>query len=284
MEFLREFGFGGCLADDMGVGKTAQVLAALESRRAEGHGPSLVVAPKSLMFNWRAEAQRFTPQLRVLEHTGLARDTALIARARSGPHHLRHAAARRRAAGGNGVRLRGAGRGAGRQELGHGIGQGGAPAARRASPGAQRHAGGEPPGRVVEPVRVPQSRACWARPRCCNMAGGLARNPGEDARAHSGAGAAAVHPAAHQAAGGARTAGEDRADHLLRTGRPRSGSSTTSCASTTARRCWRACSRRASANRRCTCWRRCCACARRPAIPGCSTSSAPTSPAPSWTC
>jgi superfamily II DNA or RNA helicase len=79
MEFLREFGFGGCLADDMGVGKTAQVLAALEARRAEGRGPSLVVAPKSLMFNWRAESQRFTPQLRVLEHTGLARDTALIA-------------------------------------------------------------------------------------------------------------------------------------------------------------------------------------------------------------
>jgi len=78
MEFLREFGFGGCLADDMGVGKTAQVLAALEVRRAEGCGPSLVVAPKSLMFNWRAEAANFTPRLRVLEHTGLARDTALI--------------------------------------------------------------------------------------------------------------------------------------------------------------------------------------------------------------
>jgi hypothetical protein len=79
MEFLREFGLGGCLADDMGVGKTAQVLAVLESRRAEGKGPSLVVAPKSLMFNWRAEAARFTPQLRVLEHTGLARNVELIA-------------------------------------------------------------------------------------------------------------------------------------------------------------------------------------------------------------
>ena len=78
MEFLREFSFGGCLADDMGVGKTAQVLAVLELRRSEGRGPSLVVAPKSLMFNWRVEALRFTPQLRVLEHTGLARDTALI--------------------------------------------------------------------------------------------------------------------------------------------------------------------------------------------------------------
>jgi SNF2 family DNA or RNA helicase len=38
-----------------------------------------VVAPKSLMWNWRMESSRFTPNLRVLEHTGTARDTALIA-------------------------------------------------------------------------------------------------------------------------------------------------------------------------------------------------------------
>jgi superfamily II DNA or RNA helicase len=75
MHFLRRFGFGGCLADDMGVGKTAQVLALLESRRASGEaaGPSLVVVPRSLVFNWRQEAARFTPALRVLDHTGLAR-------------------------------------------------------------------------------------------------------------------------------------------------------------------------------------------------------------------
>ena len=76
MEFLREFGFGGCLADDMGVGKTAQVLALLEDRRTQGKGPSLVVAPKSLVFNWREEAARFTPRLRVLEHAGADRDLA----------------------------------------------------------------------------------------------------------------------------------------------------------------------------------------------------------------
>ncbi|MBM3793171.1 MAG: hypothetical protein FJW31_03690 [Acidobacteria bacterium] len=52
LEFLREFGLGGCLADDMGVGKTAQVLALLETRRAaKAKGPSLVVVPKSLVFN-----------------------------------------------------------------------------------------------------------------------------------------------------------------------------------------------------------------------------------------
>jgi SNF2 family DNA or RNA helicase len=78
MEFLREFGFGGCLADDMGVGKTAQVLGTLELRRSEGHGPSLVVAPRSLMFNWREESARFTPQLRVLEYLGLGRDADSI--------------------------------------------------------------------------------------------------------------------------------------------------------------------------------------------------------------
>ncbi len=78
MLFLQRFAFGGCLADDMGVGKTAQVLALLEMRRElRGTGqpvaPSLIVVPKSLVFNWKQEAQRFTPQLRVLDHTGLAR-------------------------------------------------------------------------------------------------------------------------------------------------------------------------------------------------------------------
>jgi SNF2-related domain/Helicase conserved C-terminal domain/Bacterial SNF2 helicase associated/SWIM zinc finger len=79
MHFLQRFSFGGCLADDMGVGKTAQVLALLESRRelraaGEPVGPSLVVVPKSLVFNWKQEAARFTPQLHVLDHTGLERN------------------------------------------------------------------------------------------------------------------------------------------------------------------------------------------------------------------
>jgi superfamily II DNA or RNA helicase len=78
MHFLRRLSFGGCLADDMGVGKTAQVLALLESRREQRAAdasvpPSLVVVPKSLVFNWKAEAARFAPNLRVLDYTGLAR-------------------------------------------------------------------------------------------------------------------------------------------------------------------------------------------------------------------
>ena len=73
MAFLRDFGFGGCLADDMGLGKTVQVLALLEARRAAAKKPSLVVVPRSLVFNWKEEAARFTPRLKVRDHTGLDR-------------------------------------------------------------------------------------------------------------------------------------------------------------------------------------------------------------------
>jgi SNF2 family DNA or RNA helicase len=71
LTFLRELGFGGCLADDMGLGKTVQVLAMLCGRRETAEAPfrpSLVVAPRSLIFNWRSEAGRFAPDLRVMEH------------------------------------------------------------------------------------------------------------------------------------------------------------------------------------------------------------------------
>ena len=77
--FLRQFGLGGCLADDMGLGKTVQALALLESRRLENAGPSLVVAPRSLVFNWKQEAARFAPTLRVLDHTGAERSRGSIA-------------------------------------------------------------------------------------------------------------------------------------------------------------------------------------------------------------
>ncbi len=71
LHFLRESGVGGVLADDMGLGKTVQTLSLLEELRAGGTArPSLVVAPRSLLFNWAAEAKRFAPQLRVLEHHG----------------------------------------------------------------------------------------------------------------------------------------------------------------------------------------------------------------------
>jgi hypothetical protein len=78
LHFLRRFQLGGCLADDMGLGKTVQVLALLDSRRetrapGDAKRPSLVVVPRSLVFNWIREAQRFTPNLRVLDYSGAGR-------------------------------------------------------------------------------------------------------------------------------------------------------------------------------------------------------------------
>ncbi len=70
--FLRWFATGGVLADDMGLGKTIQVLALLLHRR-ETDKPSLVVAPRSVVFNWIDEAQRFAPKLRVMGYTGADR-------------------------------------------------------------------------------------------------------------------------------------------------------------------------------------------------------------------
>jgi superfamily II DNA or RNA helicase len=90
LDFLRRFGMGGILADDMGLGKTIQVLAMLDDRyhRAEGGAadaaggaqdagvklpPTLIVVPRSVVFNWLDEAARFTPRLRVQAYTGADR-------------------------------------------------------------------------------------------------------------------------------------------------------------------------------------------------------------------
>jgi superfamily II DNA or RNA helicase len=68
LAMLTRLGLGACLADDMGLGKTIQVLALLLVLKREGRrvGPSLLVAPASLLANWAQEAARFAPSLRCL--------------------------------------------------------------------------------------------------------------------------------------------------------------------------------------------------------------------------
>ncbi len=63
---LRELGLGACLADDMGLGKTIQVLGLLQLRKSKSRAVDLLVVPASLLDNWRLEAERFAPGLRLL--------------------------------------------------------------------------------------------------------------------------------------------------------------------------------------------------------------------------
>ncbi|WP_457665683.1 DEAD/DEAH box helicase [Thiolapillus sp.] len=68
LHFLADYGLGGILADDMGLGKTVQTLAFLSNQKNIGKldKPALIIAPTSLMSNWRREAESFTPELKVL--------------------------------------------------------------------------------------------------------------------------------------------------------------------------------------------------------------------------
>lgn len=65
---VTEAGFGACLADDMGLGKTLQVIAWLDhlnNSEALPHGSALIIAPASLIGNWKEELLRFAPHLSV---------------------------------------------------------------------------------------------------------------------------------------------------------------------------------------------------------------------------
>jgi superfamily II DNA or RNA helicase len=71
--FLDAVELGGCLALDMGLGKTPTMLAHIA--RTAGEGPCLVVAPPAVVGNWAAEAAKFAPKLKVMVHHGASRAT-----------------------------------------------------------------------------------------------------------------------------------------------------------------------------------------------------------------
>ena len=79
MQYLEQLGLNGCLADDMGLGKTMQTIArlVLEREGEEMPPPTLLIAPTSVLGNWRKEVEKFAPHLRVTIHHGSTRIKAL---------------------------------------------------------------------------------------------------------------------------------------------------------------------------------------------------------------
>jgi len=74
INYLYENRLGGCLADDMGLGKTLQTIAMLARIYPKVKNPSLLVMPRTLLFNWQDELEKFAPQLSFSIYYGSQRD------------------------------------------------------------------------------------------------------------------------------------------------------------------------------------------------------------------
>ena len=72
LSYLENLGLNGCLADDMGLGKSVQVIARLVQERREDQStpPTLLIAPTSVLGNWQKEIAKFAPHLRTIVHHG----------------------------------------------------------------------------------------------------------------------------------------------------------------------------------------------------------------------
>ena len=74
IRYLYDNNLGGCLADDMGLGKTIQTIAMLSTIYPAESKPALIVMPRSLLFNWQNELERFCPALSVYMYYQGTRD------------------------------------------------------------------------------------------------------------------------------------------------------------------------------------------------------------------
>ena len=74
INYLYENNFGGCLADDMGLGKTLQTITMLTRVYPKTKEPSLIIMPRSLLFNWQDELKKFAPQLTHYTYYGQQRN------------------------------------------------------------------------------------------------------------------------------------------------------------------------------------------------------------------
>ncbi len=70
LKYITDEDCGCILGDEMGLGKTLQVITLLLERKGQSSSPSLVVAPVSLLENWRREISRFAPSLSIVIHHG----------------------------------------------------------------------------------------------------------------------------------------------------------------------------------------------------------------------
>ena len=74
LKYLTDNNLGACLADDMGLGKTLQAIALLSNLHQEKKKKSMVIMPKSLIYNWENEIKKFAPKLKVGVYYGINRD------------------------------------------------------------------------------------------------------------------------------------------------------------------------------------------------------------------
>lgn len=78
LKYLTDNNLGACLADDMGLGKTLQAIALISKVYEEKKKKSMVIMPKSLIYNWENEIKKFSPKLKVGIYYGINRDFSLL--------------------------------------------------------------------------------------------------------------------------------------------------------------------------------------------------------------
>ena len=81
LKYLTDNRLGACLADDMGLGKTLQAIALISKNHEEKKKRTMVIMPKSLIFNWESEIKKFAPNLKIAVYYGINRELSILKKA-----------------------------------------------------------------------------------------------------------------------------------------------------------------------------------------------------------